>query len=146
MRRQAYDKTRQRLVAVDPRYFRPTEVETLLGDSSKARTRFGWKPRIGFEELVKEMVERGPESRRARRPVTRTATMPSTSTNPDRSSRRMRHSWKDSRIFVAGHRGLVGSAIIASCNRLGFQQSAVAHPGRTRPDRRDRRRRASSPR
>ncbi len=44
------------LFAVDPRYFRPTEVETLLGDPSKARRELGWTPRITFEELVKEMV------------------------------------------------------------------------------------------
>ncbi len=44
------------LVAVDPRYFRPTEVETLLGDASKARERLGWVPRTAFRELVAEMV------------------------------------------------------------------------------------------
>ncbi len=44
------------LVAVDPRYFRPTEVETLLGDPSKARERLGWQPRIGIEQMVSEMV------------------------------------------------------------------------------------------
>jgi len=43
-------------VSVDPRYFRPTEVETLLGDASKAREKLGWSPRITFEELVAEMV------------------------------------------------------------------------------------------
>ena len=42
---------------VDPRYFRPTEVETLLGDASRARERLGWTPRIGFAELVREMIE-----------------------------------------------------------------------------------------
>ncbi len=41
---------------VDPRYFRPTEVETLLGDASKARQKLGWKAEISFEALVKEMV------------------------------------------------------------------------------------------
>ena len=41
---------------VDSRYFRPTEVETLLGDASKARKKLGWKPKIKFEELVTEMV------------------------------------------------------------------------------------------
>jgi GDPmannose 4,6-dehydratase len=45
------------IVKVDPRYFRPTEVETLLGDPSKARDRLGWMPATGFEELVREMVE-----------------------------------------------------------------------------------------
>jgi len=44
------------IVAVDPRYFRPTEVETLLGDPSKAKERLGWTPKISFEEMVKEMV------------------------------------------------------------------------------------------
>ena len=44
------------VVQVDPRYFRPTEVETLLGDPSKAREKLGWTPKISFEELVAEMV------------------------------------------------------------------------------------------
>ena len=44
------------IVKVDPRYFRPTEVETLLGDSSKAKDKLGWSPRISFGELVAEMV------------------------------------------------------------------------------------------
>jgi GDPmannose 4,6-dehydratase len=41
---------------VDPRYFRPTEVETLLGDASKAKAKLGWTPRVTFDELVAEMV------------------------------------------------------------------------------------------
>jgi GDPmannose 4,6-dehydratase len=53
----AVDKTGKILVAVDPRYFRPAEVETLLGDPSYAHKRLGWKPTVSFEELVKEMVE-----------------------------------------------------------------------------------------
>ena len=44
------------LVEVDPRYFRPTEVETLLGDSTKAREKLGWVPEIGLQEMVAEMV------------------------------------------------------------------------------------------
>jgi GDPmannose 4,6-dehydratase len=43
-------------VAVDPRYFRPTEVETLLGNPAKAKARLGWAPRVSFTELVAEMV------------------------------------------------------------------------------------------
>jgi len=46
----------QRIVAVDPRYFRPAEVETLLGDATKARMRLGWTPKISFEDLVGEMI------------------------------------------------------------------------------------------
>ncbi len=45
------------VVRVDPRYFRPTEVETLLGDASKARAKLGWTPATSFAELVREMVE-----------------------------------------------------------------------------------------
>jgi len=45
------------LVRVDPRYFRPAEVDSLLGDASKARRQLGWEPSISFEELVGEMVE-----------------------------------------------------------------------------------------
>ncbi|MCE2858363.1 MAG: GDP-mannose 4,6-dehydratase [Oxalobacteraceae bacterium] len=47
----------QVIVRVDPRYFRPTEVETLLGDASKARDKLGWEARITFDSLVKEMVD-----------------------------------------------------------------------------------------
>ena len=45
------------LIEIDPRYFRPTEVERLLGDPSKARQRLGWHHKITFDELVREMVE-----------------------------------------------------------------------------------------
>jgi GDPmannose 4,6-dehydratase len=48
--------TGKTIVAIDPRYYRPAEVDTLLGDASKARRQLGWEPRIGFEELVAEMV------------------------------------------------------------------------------------------
>ncbi len=53
------------VVRVDPRYFRPTEVETLLGDPSEARRRLGWTPKVTFEELVAEMTAHDLE--RARR-------------------------------------------------------------------------------
>jgi GDPmannose 4,6-dehydratase len=45
------------LVKVDPRYFRPTEVDALMGDARKAHQRLGWRPSIGFDEIVREMVE-----------------------------------------------------------------------------------------
>jgi len=44
------------VLSIDPRYFRPTEVESLLGDASKARRQLGWEPRVAFPELVAEMV------------------------------------------------------------------------------------------
>ena len=51
-----YDESGKCIVAVDPRYFRPTEVETLLGDATKAKIKLGWSPKISFGELVCEMV------------------------------------------------------------------------------------------
>ena len=51
-----YDEDGKCIVAVDPRYFRPTEVETLLGDPTKAKEKLGWVPKISFKELVAEMV------------------------------------------------------------------------------------------
>ena len=53
-----YDsKTGKVLVCVDPQFFRPAEVPQLLGDATKARVRFGWKPQVSFRELIEEMVE-----------------------------------------------------------------------------------------
>jgi len=49
-------------VKVDPKYFRPAEVDLLLGDASKARRELGWKPRVTFKELAKLMVEADLES------------------------------------------------------------------------------------
>jgi GDPmannose 4,6-dehydratase len=49
--------TGRKVVRVDPRYFRPTEVETLLGDAGKARQKLGWSAEVTFPELVAEMVE-----------------------------------------------------------------------------------------
>ncbi len=51
-----FDANGKMIVAVDPRYFRPTEVETLLGDATKAKAKLGWVPKITFDELVAEMV------------------------------------------------------------------------------------------
>jgi GDPmannose 4,6-dehydratase len=49
--------TGRTLVAIDPRYFRPTEVDLLIGDASKARTKLGWRHTVSFDELIREMVE-----------------------------------------------------------------------------------------
>jgi GDPmannose 4,6-dehydratase len=46
----------RRIVAIDPNYYRPTEVDSLLGDASKAHQKLGWKPRITFQEMIAEMV------------------------------------------------------------------------------------------
>ena len=50
------DEQGKLIVAVDPMYYRPTEVESLLGDATKAKQKLGWVPKIRFEELVKEMI------------------------------------------------------------------------------------------
>jgi len=51
-----YDANEKCIIAIDPRYFRPTEVDTLLGDASKAKRKLGWTPKISFKELVSEMM------------------------------------------------------------------------------------------
>jgi GDPmannose 4,6-dehydratase len=56
--------TGRTVVRIDPRYFRPTEVDTLLGDATKARTQLGWRPEIGFDQLVREMVAEDLQSAR----------------------------------------------------------------------------------
>ena len=52
-------KTKKTIVRVDPTYFRPSEVDTLLGDSSRARKELGWSPKITFKDLVEDMCENG---------------------------------------------------------------------------------------
>jgi GDPmannose 4,6-dehydratase len=56
-----YNQNGEEVVKIDPRYFRPTEVEFLLSDPTKAKTVLGWVPEVTFEELVKEMVEKDVE-------------------------------------------------------------------------------------
>jgi GDPmannose 4,6-dehydratase len=59
----AYDiKTGKCIIEVDPKYFRPTEVELLLGDYSKAREKLNWQPKYTLDKLVKEMVEEDMQS------------------------------------------------------------------------------------
>ena len=58
LQEKGYDsKTEKLIVSVDPRYFRPSEVETLLGDPSKAREKLGWEPKIKLKEMVHEMMD-----------------------------------------------------------------------------------------
>jgi GDPmannose 4,6-dehydratase len=45
------------IIKIDPMYFRPSEVETLLGDPSKAKSKLGWSPEISLDEMIKEMIE-----------------------------------------------------------------------------------------
>lgn len=57
-------RTGDKVVSVDPKYFRPTEVDTLLGDPSKAKAKLGWTPQVTFQELISEMVEHDIEESR----------------------------------------------------------------------------------
>jgi len=57
-------------VEIDPRYFRPTEVAVLQGDASKARSKLGWEPRVGIDELVRRMVEHDLELARQEKTLT----------------------------------------------------------------------------
>ena len=50
-------KTKKTIISVNPKYFRPAEVETLLGDATKAKEKLGWVPEIGFDQLVEDMCE-----------------------------------------------------------------------------------------
>ncbi len=60
----------ERHVAIDPRYFRPTEVDVLLGDPTRAREKLGWKPRVSIDELVRRMVEHDLELARQEKTLT----------------------------------------------------------------------------
>ena len=94
------------LVKIDPRYFRPTEVDLLIGDASKARAKLGWQHRVSFDELVAEMVAADLKER-CRREITcphrRRLSRPVNSHSFDLAGKR---------VFVAGHTGMAGSAIV----------------------------------
>jgi GDPmannose 4,6-dehydratase len=69
---QGIDQNGKMIIAIDPRYFRPAEVETLLGDASKARTKLGWQPKTSFKALVAEMMQEdlvAAKQERARNPL-----------------------------------------------------------------------------
>ena len=57
-------KTGKVLIEVDPKYFRPTEVDLLIGDITKAKSKLGWSPKVRFEELVKIMMDHDLEAER----------------------------------------------------------------------------------
>ena len=98
------------IVRIDPRYFRPAEVEALLGDPSKAKAELGWEAEITAQEMCKEMVE---EDHKAAR---RLALLKEHDLRTSRIDRELGLS--DEKDFVAGHRGMVGSAI---CRQLQKQ-------------------------
>ena len=130
-------RTGKLLVEIDPRYFRPLEVDHLLGDPAKARRQLGWRHTVGFADLVAEMVAadldqiapRAPGQWPARRRCRRVTPL-APATPFDLAGRR---------VFVAGHRGMVGSALLrrlaARAGRGGHR-----HARRARPHLRGRRR------
>lgn len=91
------------MIAVDPRYFRPAEVETLLGDPAKAHEKLGWKPEITLRQMISEMVANDLDAAKKHSCSSRTVT---------RSPSRWSTEDEDTTYFVAGHRGMVGSAIV----------------------------------
>ena len=114
-------------VAIDARYFRPTEVDSLCGDASKARRNLGWRPKVNFPELVRRMVEYDMELARQEQTLLRAG-----HTCADAEH----HAWiKNSRIFVAGHRGLVGSAICRKLESEGLPERHRTDPAGTGPAR-----------
>ncbi len=141
----AVDKDGKVVVAVDPRYFRPTEVETLLGDASKAKRELGWTPRTSFDELVREMVECDLNAAKRDalvlqprlRCLQRAGDLGDACRSNDiPTSEAFMH--PDSRIYIAGHRGLVGSAIHRELTRRGYRNLLTRTHRRARPLRRDR--------
>src|SRR3954468_9339206 len=107
-------KAGQTVVRMDPRYLRPSEVETLLGDATKAREQLGWKPRIGFRELVTEMMEQ--DLRLAEREDL--ARRHGHTVHGDRGERTRS---PETPIYVAGHRGLAGSALVRRLRSKGYR-------------------------
>jgi GDPmannose 4,6-dehydratase len=113
------------LVEVDPGYFRPTEVDILVGDPSKARSRLGWQHRVSFEQLVAEMVaadlkalagetSRILDCRRLIRGMSRPA----------------RFDTVGKRVFVADHTARIGSAIVHRLRREPYAYSPRQYPSR----------------
>lgn len=90
------------IIQIDPKYFRPTEVDILLGDYSKAKQKLNWEPKVKFKELVELMVE--------------------AELNAIKSGNISKNNYmdKNAKIFIAGHNGLVGSAIVRQLKANGF--------------------------
>ena len=99
------------VVCVDPRYFRPAEVDTLLGDPSKAKQKLGWVPEVTAQQMCAEMVREDP------RPPAPRAAQGARSQRAGLAGELSMDRDLDQRIFVAGHRGMVGSAILRACRR-----------------------------
>ncbi len=104
------------IVAVDPRYFRPAEVETLLGDPTKAKQKLGWVPEITAQQMCAEMVAEDLKSAR------RLAFLKAHGHRGADVARGRIVRQVDEAVFVAGHRGMVGSAIVRRLQACGWRR------------------------
>jgi nucleoside-diphosphate-sugar epimerase len=111
--------TGRELIAIDPRYFRPTEVELLLGDATKAKTRLGWTPAVSFTELIEMMVDADLAAVQSGIPFTVESSSSTLQAFVEVSAGQAQ------RCFVAGHRGLVGSAIVRALDAAGYPAPVV---------------------
>jgi GDP-L-fucose synthase len=107
-----YDAQGKCIVQVDSRYFRPTEVETLLGDATKAREKLGWTPRTTFANWLPKWCARTSRPPSATSWSRSMASKPSTETSKPMD--------KQVKIYVAGHRGMVGSALVRRLEAGGY--------------------------
>ena len=94
----AYDHNNKVIIECNKKYFRPSEVDTLLGNPSKAKKQLKWKPKVSIKELANEMVEED---------------LKLLSQNDK----------KNDKIFVAGHNGLVGSAVLRKLRENNFKKN-----------------------
>jgi GDP-L-fucose synthase len=115
------------LRSIDARYFRPTEVDYLLADATKARRDLGWSPRINFRQLVQEMVEHDLELARQEQTLITAGLTSALEARCmiEQTSGAEPAMNPGSRMFVAGHRGLVGSAICRRLEQTGFTNVIV---------------------
>ena len=125
----------RRYVEIDSRYLRPTEVDELRGDASKAREVLRWQPRVPFVELVKMMVATILNSPAATEPYPRPASVPQRAA-PRRWGQLTTMApiifpLRGRRVFVAGHRGMVGSALVRRLEQEEYKHSyRRSRPGR----------------
>ena len=91
--------TGKKVIEVSPRYFRDAEVDTLLGDSTKARMELGWYPETTIQQMIHEMVEKDVEFAKRDEHLAKGGLLAMHTSD---------------RIFVAGHKGLVGRQLFVS--------------------------------
>ncbi len=108
-------QTNQVIVAIDQRYFRPAEVDLLVGDYSKAKAKLAWEPTVKFKALVKLMVEADYLKESNGLPLFQVAPVKVAS-----SEKIEEFMPRTAKIFVAGHLGLVGSALVRQLEAKGY--------------------------